>query len=270
MFLFLLSGQYWYKCIIDQIRQRKHWYHHHQTSQKSSNLTLMACINGAGSAMPPLVITKGKTVKSVHGYKTSDAPRGTVWSFQDKGWITEDIGENWFDEVFLKHCGPKRPQLPIFDGHSSHETLAIIERAMEENIALISLPPHCTHYLQPLDRSVFGPFKTSYNDHCSDFMSEHPLHVVNKWTFPSLLNNAWQSAFTEANIRSGFASCGICPVNRNAIPDSAFAPSASTDIPLASGLYNRCRYLNNYLGHLMGKPTMWFPNRFDTNQAVQA
>ena len=208
-----------------------------KTSQKSSNLTIMACVNGGGSVMPPLVITKGKTVKSLHGFKTSDAPVGTVWSFQEKGWITDEIGEKWFDDVFLKHCGPKRPQLLIFDGHSSHETLAIIERAIGENIALLSLPPHCTHYLQPLDRSVFGPFKKSYNEHCSDFMSEHPLHVVNKWTFPSLLMKAWQCSFTEANIRSGFASCGICPVNRAAVPASAFAPSASTDIPAVNGLY---------------------------------
>ena len=34
-----------------------------KTSQKSSNLTIMACVNGGGSVMPPLVITKGKTVK---------------------------------------------------------------------------------------------------------------------------------------------------------------------------------------------------------------
>ena len=27
---------------------------------------------------------------------------------------------------------------------------------------------------------------------------------------------------------------------------------------------------HNYMSHLVGKPTMWFPNRSDTNQAVQA
>ena len=208
-----------------------------KTSQKSSNLTILACVNAAGRAMPPLIITKGKTGKSLHGFKTTDAPAGTVWSFQEKGWITDDIGEQWFNDVFLSNCGSKRPQLLIFDGHSSHETLAIIERAIDENIILLSLPPHCTHYLQPLDRSVFGPFKKSYNEHCSDFMSEHPLHVVNKWTFPSLLNKAWESSFTEANIRSGFAACGIFPLNRAAIPVSAFTPSVSTDVTNKNGLY---------------------------------
>ena len=30
------------------------------------------------------------------------------------------------------------------------------------------------------------------------------------------------------------------------------------------------RYLTFYLSRLMGKPTIWLPNRSDTNQAVQA
>ncbi|XP_060564207.1 uncharacterized protein LOC132723495 [Ruditapes philippinarum] len=202
-----------------------------KTSQKSSNLTIMACVNAAGDAMPPLIITKGKTVKSLHGFKTIDAPKDTVWSYQEKGWITDEIGERWFNQVFIKQCGPKRPQLLVFDDHSSHETLAIIERAIEENIILLSLPPHTTHYLQPLDRSVFGPFKKAYNEKCSEFISEHPLHVVNKHSFPSLLTKAWDDAFTQSNVKSGFASCGIWPVNRFAIPNDAFMPSSVTDVP---------------------------------------
>lgn len=78
-----------------------------KTSLKSSNLTTMACVNGSGNAMPPLIITKGKTQKSVHGYNTADVPKGTVWGYQEKGWITDDIGEQLFNSVFLKHCGPK-------------------------------------------------------------------------------------------------------------------------------------------------------------------
>ncbi|XP_052268856.1 jerky protein homolog-like isoform X1 [Dreissena polymorpha] len=90
-----------------------------KTSQKSSNLTIMACVNAAGKAMPPLIITKGKTVRSLHGFNTTDAPSNAVWSFQENGWINDEIGEKWFNTVFLKHCGPQRPQLLIFDGHSS-------------------------------------------------------------------------------------------------------------------------------------------------------
>ena len=38
---------------------------------------------------------------------STDAQTGTAWSFQEKGQITDEIGEQWFDSVFLKFCGPK-------------------------------------------------------------------------------------------------------------------------------------------------------------------
>lgn len=101
-----------------------------RTSSKSSNLTVIACVNAAGTAMPPLLITKGKTSKSIHGFNTDMAPEGTVWAYQENGWINDDIGELWFQEVFLKHCGEQRPQLLVLDGHSSHENKPILELAI--------------------------------------------------------------------------------------------------------------------------------------------
>lgn len=206
---------------------------HARTSSKSTNLTVMACVNGIGNRMPPMIITKGKTPRCLRGFNVEQAPENCLWTFQKNGWIDDAIGEKWFDSVFLKYCGPERPQLLILDGHGSHETLAIIERAIAEDIIMISLPPHCTHVLQPLDRSVFGPLKSAYNEQCSDFLLEHPLHVVDKWTFPSLFKNAWQKAVSMDNIRNGFRACGIVPLNPSAVPVSVYGPSKPTDVPIA-------------------------------------
>jgi len=203
-----------------------------RTSSKSSKVTVMACANAVGKAMPPMVITKGKTTRSLQGYNVREAPPNCFWSFQKNGWIDDEIGEKWFDEVFVKNCGPERPQLLILDGHGSHETLGIIERAIAENIVMISLPPHCTHALQPLDRTVFGPLKSVYNGECSDFLVDHPLHVINKWTFPMLFRKSWEKAFLVENITSGFCACGIYPFNADAVPQSAYGPSKTTDVPL--------------------------------------
>ena len=56
-----------------------------KTSQKSSNITIIACVSASGAAIPPLIITKGKTPKSLYGYKTKQ--------YQEKAWITDEIGE---------------------------------------------------------------------------------------------------------------------------------------------------------------------------------
>ena len=205
-----------------------------RTTAKSANLTIMACVNGTGRRMPPTFVVKGKTSRSLHGFNTKGAPIGTRWYFQKNGWMDDSLGEKWFNDVFLEFCGSERPQLLILDGHSSHESLAILMRAMEEGIHILALPPHTTHYLQPLDRAVFGPLNRTYNELCSEFLQESPLHQINKWTFPTLFRKAWDKSVTSINIKSGFKACGIIPVDRGAIPESPFAPSDPSDCPMSA------------------------------------
>jgi hypothetical protein len=182
--------------------------------------------------MPPMFVVKGKTARSVYGFNTKVAPEGSRWCWQPNGWMDDTIGERWFNDIFLQNCGTERPQLLILDGHSSHETLGILMRAMEENIHILALPPHTTHALQPLDKTVFGPLNRAYNEACSNFMQANPLNQVNKWSFPGLFAQAWETAVTVVNIQSGFRSCGIYPLNNSIIPDAAFGPSEPTDVPL--------------------------------------
>ena len=76
-----------------------------RTSASSSNITIMACVNAAGQTMPPLFVAKGKTSKS----KSKAAPVGTKWFMQKNGWMTDSIGERWFEEVFLVRGGSDGP-----------------------------------------------------------------------------------------------------------------------------------------------------------------
>lgn len=202
-----------------------------RVSENRTNITIMACVNGAGEKMVPMVIVKGKTSASLHGLNVLDAPDGTIFAFQENGWINEEIAEKWFREVFLQHCGPERPQLLLLDGHSSHESLGLLELAIHENIEIFCLPPHTTHALQPLDRSVFGPFNKAYDTACSEFLSQSPYHAVNKQTFPSLFKKAWESGVNKENIMNGFRSCGIVPFNRDAISSEMYDPSLATETP---------------------------------------
>ena len=209
-----------------------------RTSASSSNITIMACVNAAGRTMPPLFVVKGKTSKSVHGFSTSAAPVGTKWFMQKNGWMTDSIGERWFEEVFLAQCGDQRPQLLVLDGHSSHESLAILELAIQHDIHILCLPPHTTHALQPLDRSVFGPLNKAFNNVCSEFLAENALHSVNKWSFPGLLSSSWDIAFTKSNIQSGFRACGIYPFNPRAVDQGMLLPSKPSNSALVPSTEN--------------------------------
>ncbi|KAJ8882261.1 hypothetical protein PR048_018749 [Dryococelus australis] len=48
----------------------------------------------------------------------------------------------------------KKTNLLVLDGHSTHfSDLDILQFAVDNNITMISIPPHTSHYIQPLDRS---------------------------------------------------------------------------------------------------------------------
>lgn len=86
------------------------------------NISVLACINAAGDEVPPMVIVKGKTYKSLLAYNTENGVPGSIYTYQERAWMEDALGEVWFKGHFLKHCGPERPQLIILDSHSSHET----------------------------------------------------------------------------------------------------------------------------------------------------
>lgn len=88
--------------------------------------------------------------------------------------------------------------------------------------------------LQPLDRTVFGPFNTAYNTACSQFLSESPYHIINKGSFPSIFKKAWDSGVSTDNIVHGFRACGIIPFNPSAIPSDAYDPAVATEKPVPS------------------------------------
>ncbi|XP_069109587.1 uncharacterized protein [Argopecten irradians] len=205
-----------------------------RTSNSRESISTLACVNAAGAAMPPLCVVRGKTRRSLDSFATDKAPAGTVWTWQEKAWMTDILGQNWFNDVFLKHCGPERPQLLILDSHSSHEVLGLLESAKSENIHVFALPPHTTQYLQPLDRTVFGPLSKAYNRACTNFMSASPTNTICKLTWPELFATAWKDAVTCHNILSGFRACGIFPFNSNAVPAAAFSTSVPFDVALAS------------------------------------
>ena len=55
------------------------------------------------------------------------------------------------------------PVLLILDNHISRYSSELLELAKENQVVMLTVPPHTTHKLQPLDRSVMHPLKAFYN-----------------------------------------------------------------------------------------------------------
>lgn len=201
-------------------------YFHSRTSGNRETITIIGAINAAAHAIAPHVIVKGKTKRPLNSFQTQNSPNGTTWSWLDSGWTKQGIALLWFTNSFIPNIGNERPQVPILDGHDSHNFIELIDIAVENQIDIIELPAHTSNWLQPCDHTVFGPFKTACRKACDELMVNFSGILVSQTTFCGLLNKAWSEAVTSSNIQSGFRACGIYPFNPDAIPQEAYLPNS--------------------------------------------
>jgi hypothetical protein len=73
-------------------------------------------------------------------------------------------------------------RLLILDGHSSHISIDFLIYAVEHNIAVLCLPSHTSHILQPLDVGLFATLQQHYSDELDRWTSKG-LFRVNKAEF---------------------------------------------------------------------------------------
>lgn len=163
------------------------------------------------------------------------SPAGTIGYTSENGWTSNELFVQWL-EHFTKFAKPSKddPVILILDGHGSHKTLSAIEFARDHGIILISLPPHTTHELQPLDLTFFGPLKAHYNSECDKWMVNHPRERISQFGLAALFGAAYTRTATVEKAVNEFKSPGIWPFNPEKISPERFAAAAVTEEPQSS------------------------------------
>lgn len=132
------------------------------SAERGVNTTIVGFISDSCINCPSVFIFKRKNFlqsMSRHG------PPGCFGLAHPSGWINCDIFL-----LALKHfkkfvgCSVESPVLLLLDNHSSHLDYDVISFAKQSGIRknteyVGTFLPHCSHRLQTLDISVFGPFK---------------------------------------------------------------------------------------------------------------
>jgi hypothetical protein len=96
------------------------------------------------------------------------------------------------------------------------------------HILLLVLPPHSTHRLQPLDVSLFAPLSSYYTNGLNNLLfNSLGMISITKRAFWSIFWPAWQQAFSESNILSGFTKTGIWPFDPSIILSQITKPIIS-------------------------------------------
>ena len=149
-----------------------------------SEKTIVSCCNAEGSYIPPMIIFKGTRKPTIESL-----PPGSLIEVFKSGWIDKELFLACFRH-FIQHL-PHRIDNErialVMDGHTSHESVALFDEANKNNVDILGLPSHTSNYLQPLDISIYGPFKRSWRERCRIYMDRNPGSVANKDSFYSIL-----------------------------------------------------------------------------------
>ncbi|XP_047118526.1 MFS-type transporter clz9-like [Schistocerca piceifrons] len=197
------------------------------SSERGTLVTVAFAVNALGNTMPSLFIFPRVRYRDNF---VGDGPVGSIGTTSPSGWMQE---ESFL--VFLQHfkklsnASQTHKVLLLLDNHSSHIHINTLDFFKENGITLLSFPPHCSHKLQPLDRSVFRPSKKAITTACDGWMRSHPGKTKTIYDIPGIIKTAMPLAFTQSNIQAGFCKTGIYPYNRNVFQETDFASSFVTD-----------------------------------------
>jgi hypothetical protein len=172
-------------------------------------VTMCNAVSASGISVPPYYIFPRVNFKDIFLKNGTPGCSGTA---QPTGWMTEQTFQEWFQH-FLKFTQPSttNPILLILDNHETHMSSQFIDKAKENGVVLVTIPPHTSHKLQPLDISVYGPFKRLFNREMDTWLSNHGGKTVSIYELAEISGKAWIKASMPANIISGFASAGLYP-----------------------------------------------------------
>lgn len=197
------------------------------SGERGKTVTVICAMSASGVYLPPMLIFPRKRMVDslMHG-----APPQSIGCCSPNGWTDSDLFVKWLMHFIQFTNSSKQSQhVIILDGHHSHKSLAAINVARDHGIHLITLPPHSTHKMQPLDRTYFKSLKAAYNLEADSWMIGNPGKRISFPDMAGIFGKAFLRSATPDKAIQGFKSCGIWPYDANIFTDEDFAAANVTD-----------------------------------------
>lgn len=176
------------------------------SAERGTLVTVAMAVNALGNTIPPMFVFPRIRY---HEHFVRDGPPGSIGCGNSSEWM-EKIAFLKFLKHFQHHTRSSinNKTFLLLDNHISHITVAALDFCKENGIVVLSFPPHCSHKLQPLDRSVHGHLKKAANTACDNWMRNHPGQTMTIYHIPSIVAISFPLAFTPRNIQAGFRCTG--------------------------------------------------------------
>jgi len=202
-------------------------------------ITMIGTICMDGTPIPPAIIYQADSGDLQNTWLDEFDPKEHCCFFASSstGWTNENLGLSWLTCVFDGSTRTKARfgnayRLLFVDGHNSHINMRFLDWCHDNKILVAVYPPHSTHRLQPLDVSLYSPLSSYYSQELDTWIFKTGgLSSMTKRAFFGLFWPAYQRAFTEENILSGWRKTGLYPFNPALVLDQVRPeerPSSST------------------------------------------
>ncbi|GBN93169.1 hypothetical protein AVEN_6638-1 [Araneus ventricosus] len=162
-----------------------------------------------------------------------DAPNGTLPLISDIGYMNSYLLIDCLKH-FVKHAKPatEDPVLLILDNHTSHCSPPAVLFCRENLITFLTLPPHTSHVLQPLDKCFFAPLKALYSSETEKLLVQNPGKAITLYKVSGIFQKAYNATARVQLAEKAFRVTGIEPNNPDIISEDCYSPSLVTSAPL--------------------------------------
>jgi hypothetical protein len=197
-------------------------------------VTVIECVSASKRLLPLIVILLGKNLLTVWVTETN-MPREFTVATSDTGYANDELSFAWlrhFEQHSIEgQVGEYR--LLLLDVFRSHCTLEFVEFCEDHKILPFCLPPHTTHFLQPLDVLLFSAYKQAHRN-AVYLASLSCCGSFNKLEFLAALPKICEAAFLPSSIAKSFRHTGIYPLNAEVVVEKLRDYRPSTPEPLPS------------------------------------
>jgi hypothetical protein len=191
------------------------------TASEREVITLCECVNAVGDMIPPMIILRSRPGSHMEDwYRATSISQDYLIATSPTAYINDILALDWirhFDQ-FTKLRQQGRWRLLLIDGNDSHKTYEFLRYCLDHEIIPFILRPHTTHICQPLDVSVFQPYKHYHGQEIASLHRRGVSHIT-KVDFLDMILSIRTSTFKASTIRSGFAKTGLWPYNPTIVLD---------------------------------------------------
>ncbi|XP_055903963.1 tigger transposable element-derived protein 6-like [Eupeodes corollae] len=197
------------------------------SGERGSLITAILCMSAGGSFVPPMFIFPRKRDNPI---LMKGAPPGSIYANHPSGWVQTNLFTKWFKHFFDKvKPSASSPVLLIMDGHASHtRNIELVDLARNNHVHILSIPPHSSHKIQPLDKTFMGPLKKYLTEEIRRWVINN-ARALTHFDIIELFGRAYLKTQAGDIAVNGFASTGICPFDKHIFKDHDFLAAEEVD-----------------------------------------